>query len=83
MHSCPETALSSSSAVPVISVSTPTLVMEAGRAERQYWADLWRYRKLFMVLTTMRIRGWQALVVCLLELVAQTPEHPHALERLL
>lgn len=27
-----------------------TLVIEAGRAERHYWADLWRYRELFIVL---------------------------------
>lgn len=26
------------------------LVIEAGRAERQYWADLWRYRELFWFL---------------------------------
>ncbi len=31
-------------------VSTPTLVLEAGRAERHYWRDLWRYRELFLVL---------------------------------
>lgn len=32
---------------------TPTsyeLVLEAGRAEKYYWADLWRYRELFQVL---------------------------------
>jgi lipopolysaccharide transport system permease protein len=28
-----------------------TLVIEAGRAERHYWADLWRYRELFLLLT--------------------------------
>ncbi|MBL8330547.1 MAG: ABC transporter permease [Rubrivivax sp.] len=27
-----------------------TLVLEAGRAERHYWADLWRYRELFAIL---------------------------------
>lgn len=27
------------------------LVIEAGRAERQYWKDLWRYRELFLILT--------------------------------
>src|SRR6516164_7169671 len=27
-----------------------TLVIEAGRAERQYWRDLWRYRELFYFL---------------------------------
>ncbi|MFN3890325.1 MAG: ABC transporter permease [Beijerinckiaceae bacterium] len=26
------------------------LVLEAGRAERHYWADLWRYRELFAIL---------------------------------
>lgn len=26
------------------------LIIEPGRAERQYWADLWRYRELFQVL---------------------------------
>jgi len=26
---------------------TPTYVIEAGRSERHYWADLWRYRELF------------------------------------
>lgn len=27
-----------------------TLTLEAGRADRQYWQDLWRYRELFAVL---------------------------------
>lgn len=31
-------------------VSTQTLVIEAGLAERHYWRDLWRYRELFIVL---------------------------------
>jgi len=31
-------------------VNTPTLVIEAGLAERHYWRDLWRYRELFIVL---------------------------------
>lgn len=26
------------------------LVIEAGRADRQYWLDLWRYRELFVIL---------------------------------
>jgi lipopolysaccharide transport system permease protein len=26
------------------------LIIEAGRAERQYWRDLWRYRELFYIL---------------------------------
>jgi lipopolysaccharide transport system permease protein len=29
---------------------TPFLVLEAGRADRQYWRDLWRYRELFFIL---------------------------------
>lgn len=28
----------------------PILVIEPGRSEKNYWADLWRYRELFMVL---------------------------------
>lgn len=28
----------------------PKLIIEAGRAEKHYWADLWRYRELFYVL---------------------------------
>ncbi len=28
----------------------PVLVLEAGRAERHYWLDLWRYRELFAIL---------------------------------
>ena len=33
------------------------LVIEAGRAERQYWRDLWRYRELFHIL------AWRDLTV--------------------
>lgn len=33
------------------------LVLEAGRAERHYWADLWRYRELFVIL------AWRDLAV--------------------
>jgi len=29
---------------------TVHLVLEAGRADRQYWRDLWRYRELFFIL---------------------------------
>lgn len=35
----------------------PPLVIEAGRAERHYWRDLWRYRELFVFLT------WRDLLV--------------------
>jgi lipopolysaccharide transport system permease protein len=30
--------------------SSPELVLEAGRVERHYWLDVWRYRELFRVL---------------------------------
>src|SRR5215813_15295911 len=33
------------------------LIIEAGRVERQYWADLWRYRELFYFL------AWRDLLV--------------------
>ena len=42
----------------------PTLVIEAGRAERHYWADLWRYRELLGVLAGTRalaFLGWIGL----------------------
>jgi lipopolysaccharide transport system permease protein len=31
-------------------VPSPHLILEAGRADRQYWQDLWRYRELFFIL---------------------------------
>jgi lipopolysaccharide transport system permease protein len=31
-------------------VTDDTLVLEAGRAERRYWRDLWHYRELFAIL---------------------------------
>ena len=27
------------------------IIIEPGRAERNYWADLWRYRELFIILS--------------------------------
>ncbi len=35
----------------------PELVIEAGRTERQYWRDLWRYRELFYFL------AWRDILV--------------------
>lgn len=35
----------------------PKLIIEAGRTERQYWRDLWRYRELFYFL------AWRDLLV--------------------
>ncbi|MBH8561062.1 ABC transporter permease [Nostoc sp. CENA67] len=37
--------------------SEQTLVIEAGRSERQYWQDLWRYRELFYFL------AWRDILV--------------------
>lgn len=36
---------------------TPELILSAGRAQRQYWQDLWRYRELFYFL------AWRDLLV--------------------
>ena len=33
------------------------LIIEAGRSERQYWQDLWRYRELFYFL------AWRDILV--------------------
>src|ERR1035438_656510 len=38
-------------------VQTQELVLEAGRTERHYWRDLWRYRELFYFL------AWRDLLV--------------------
>jgi lipopolysaccharide transport system permease protein len=38
-------------------LSADEIVIEAGKAERRYWADLWRYRELFMVM------AWRDVVV--------------------
>jgi lipopolysaccharide transport system permease protein len=35
----------------------PELIIEAGRAERQYWKDLWKYRELFYFL------AWRDILV--------------------
>jgi lipopolysaccharide transport system permease protein len=40
-----------------VSRPAPVLVLEAGRAERHYWLDLWRYRELFAIL------AWRDLAV--------------------
>ncbi len=45
------------SKLPVPNASAPELVIEAGRVERQYWRDLWRYRELFYFL------AWRDILV--------------------
>src|SRR5262249_43136608 len=43
----PDIMIPGSSSIPV---RESVLVIEPGRAERNYWADLWRYRELFIIL---------------------------------
>src|ERR1700676_3693359 len=40
-----------------VATSPSQLLIEAGRTERQYWRDLWRYRELFFFL------AWRDLLV--------------------
>ncbi len=40
-----------------MSANQPVLVIEAGRTERHYWRDLWRYRELFFFL------AWRDILV--------------------
>lgn len=35
-----------------MTIESHEIVLEAGRAERNYWRDLWRYRELFQVLAS-------------------------------
>ena len=44
-------------AAPTPSHAPPELIIEAGRAEGQYWRDLWRYRELFYFL------AWRDILV--------------------
>ena len=37
--------------------SPSELIIEAGRTERQYWRDIWRYRELFYFL------AWRDILV--------------------
>lgn len=44
--------------------ATPELVLEAGRASRHYWADLWRYRELlgFLAWRDVKVRYKQTIL---------------------
>ena len=46
------------------SPAAPELVLEAGRASRHYWADLWRYRELlgFLAWRDIKVRYKQAVL---------------------
>src|SRR5258706_14924669 len=39
-----------SGASPMPAAAERVLILEAGRAERNYWSDLWHYRELFAIL---------------------------------
>ncbi len=57
----PTTNFSNSPKSPVLSKSskskTPQIIIAAGRAEQQYWQDLWKYRELFYFL------AWRDILV--------------------
>ena len=36
--------------ISIIGTQEPELIIEPGRTEKNYWADLWRYRELFFIL---------------------------------
>ena len=46
-------------------MNTPleTITIEAGRSERHYWRDLWRFRELLGFLTwrDIKVRYWSGL----------------------
>ncbi|MFZ5495241.1 MAG: ABC transporter permease [Verrucomicrobiota bacterium] len=46
------------------SAASPELVLEAGRASRHYWADLWRYRELlgFLAWRDIKVRYKQTVL---------------------
>jgi len=48
--SAPEASPAPHSALPAASPEDFDLWLEAGRAEKHYWLDLWRYRELFAIL---------------------------------
>jgi len=45
-----ETTINTGGFMSVIEPDLPVTVIEAGRTERRYWRDLWRYRELFHLL---------------------------------
>lgn len=47
------------------------LIIEAGRAEKHYWADLWRYRELFYILSwrDIKVRYKQTVVGALWSII--------------
>jgi len=52
-------------------LKTEKLIIEAGRAEKHYWADLWRYRELFYILSwrDIKVRYKQTVVGALWSII--------------
>ncbi len=52
-------------------MKTEKLIIEAGRAEKHYWADLWRYRELFYILSwrDIKVRYKQTVVGALWSII--------------
>lgn len=50
--------------MPTPAPALPELILEAGRAERHYWRDLWRYRELlgFLAWRDVKVRYKQAVL---------------------
>ena len=42
---------------------TPEIILEPGRADRQYWRDLWRYRELFYFLAWALIQPFLTMLI--------------------
>ena len=55
----------------MVKPETPELILEAGRANRQYWADLWRYRELlgFLAWRDIKVRYKQTTLGVLWALI--------------
>ena len=53
------------------------VVIEAGRQERHYWRDLWRYRELFQVLAwrDLSVRYKQTVIGVAWALIRPLPDH--------
>ena len=53
------------------------IVIEAGRTERHYWLDLWRYRELFRVLAwrDLSVRYKQTVIGVVWALISALSHH--------
>ena len=63
------------------SVQEQILVLEPGRAEKNYWADLWRYRELFFILAWRDISVRYKQTIIAVAWAAEGFERMHLLQR--